>query len=155
MALDTQIQIVTNRLVPASVQITWKIQCQSVRIDYDRSPISAPLPGNVNPLLLDLGQYRVNIQIEGVTSETGTNINDGGTPIMDKNNLESAVQDWWNEDVRFTVSDDIYTVKVQGASFSLAAALENRWTFRLQLTGYKGTGSPGGSPDYTDGWEIS
>ena len=152
MPLDVKFEITTDRLVPSTAAKVWKLQVSSCRIDYDRSPISASLPGNVNPLLLDLGQYRVNIQVEGITSETGTNQTDGGIPIMDKNHLEAAAQDWWNEDVRFTVSDDVYTVKVNAVSFTLQAALENRWTFRLQLTGFKGTGGPGGQPDYTDNW---
>ena len=40
------------------------LQARTIKIQHEKSPISSSLPGS-EPLLLDLGQWKVNITIEG------------------------------------------------------------------------------------------
>ena len=69
MALNILIQRITkgNDSAASTVHEQYKIQAQDFNVSYDRSPISAPLPGG-SVLLFDLGQTRVNISSPGVVN---------------------------------------------------------------------------------------
>ena len=141
MALDIFLQRITkgNNSGASTVHEQFKIQCQSLSVSYDRSPISAPLPGG-EVLLFDLGQTRVNVNIDGITADTGTNGSEGGIMIADKDDLErvSIHQDWWgtaSQVIRFKASDDEYEVQIASLKISMMAPITDRWTFNMSMTG--------------------
>lgn len=118
-----------------------RLLANSVVIDYDRSPILAPLPGSTvstpSVILLDLGQLRVNITVEGFVNETGTDQTEGANVIADKIDLETATIQWWDNEITFTVSEDSYTVKIAACRFSLRPGTETiKWDFQLRLIGH-------------------
>ena len=141
MALDVRLQRVTkgSNSGNSTIHEQYKLQAQSVSISYDRSPISAPLPGG-EVLLFDLGQTRVNISIDGIAGETGSDVSEGGIVIADKDDLEKVAihSDWWGlgtQVIRFVVSDDEYEVHIASLKFGLMAPVIDRWTFNLSMTG--------------------
>ena len=138
MALDIRIQGITKGTNSGNSVIheQFKIQAQDFNVSYDRSPISAPLPGGV-VLLYDLGQTRVNISMNGIASETGTNISEGGIMIADKDDLETIAitQTWWNGVKRVVALGDEYLVAIASVKFGLSAPVINRWTFNISMTG--------------------
>jgi len=141
MALDIFLQRITkgNNSGASTVHEQFKIQCQTLSVSYDRSPISAPLPGG-EVLLFDLGQTRVNVTIDGITADTGTNVSEGGIMIADKDDLERVAihQDWWgtaSQVIRFKASDDEYEVQIASLKISMMAPVTDRWTFNMSMTG--------------------
>jgi len=138
MALNILIQRITKGSTSgnSTVHEQYKVQAQDFNVSYDRSPISAPLPGG-EVLLFDLGQTRVNISISGIASETGTNNTEGGIAIADKDDLETIAisETWWNGTIRLKALDDEYHVAVAAAKFALMAPVIDRWTFNMSLTG--------------------
>jgi len=138
MALDIRIQRITkgNNSAASTIHEQFKIQAQSFNVSYDRSPISAPLPGGV-VLLYDLGQTRVNVSMDGVAAETDTNITEGGIMIADKDDLEAIAitQNWWNGVKRVLALGDEYEVAISSVKFGLQAPVTNRWTFNISMTG--------------------
>lgn len=138
MALDIRIQRITkgNNSGASTIHEQFKVQAQDFNVSYDRSPISAPLPGGV-VLLYDLGQTRVNIAMNGIASETGTNITEGGIMIADKDDLEniSITENWWSGIIRVIALGDEYHVAIASVKFGLAAPVINRWTFNISMTG--------------------
>lgn len=138
MALDIQIQRITKgaNSGASTIHEQFKIQAQDFNVSYDRSPISAPLPGGV-VLLYDLGQTRVNISVSGIAAETGTNVSEGGIMIADKDDLENIAitQNWWAGIIRVIALSDEYHVAIASAKFALSAPVRNRWTFNLSMTG--------------------
>jgi len=138
MALDIRIQRITKGADSGASTIheQFKIQAQDFNVSYDRSPISAPLPGGV-VLLYDMGQTRVNISVSGIAAETDTNISEGGIMIADKDDLEAVAitQNWWAGIIRVIALGDEYHVAIASAKFSLAAPVRNRWTFNMSMTG--------------------
>ena len=138
MALDIRIQRITkgSNSGNSTIHEQFKLQAQDFNVSYDRSPISAPMPGGV-VLLYDLGQTRVNISMNGIASETGTNITEGGIMIADKDDLETIAitQNWWSGTIRVIALGDEYHVAIASAKFALAAPVINRWTFNLSMTG--------------------
>jgi hypothetical protein len=141
MALDILLQRVTKGSTSANSTIheQFKVQCQSLSVSYDRSPISAPLPGGA-VLLFDLGQTRVNVTIDGITADTGTNVSEGGIMIADKDDLEKIAvnQLWWgtaSQVIRFVASNDEYEVAIASLKFAMSAPIADRWTFNMSMTG--------------------
>mgnify|MGYP004453371419 CR=1 FL=1 len=138
MALDIQIQRITKGANSAASTIheQFKIQSQDFNVSYDRSPISAPMPGGA-VLLFDLGQTRVNISMSGIAAETGTNITEGGIMIADKDDIEALAitQNWWNGIIRVVALGDEYQVVISSVKLALSAPVINRWTFNISMTG--------------------
>ena len=138
MALNIIIQRITKGSTSenSTVHEQFKVQAQDFNVSYDRSPISAPLPGG-EVLLFDLGQTRVNVSISGITGETGTNNTEGGIAIADKDDLETIAisETWWNGTIRLVALSDEYHVAVAAAKFALMAPVIDRWTFNISLTG--------------------
>jgi len=138
MALNIIIQRITKGSTSenSTIHDQFKVQAQDFNVSYDRSPISAPLPGG-EVLLFDLGQTRVNISISGVTGETGTDNTEGGIDIADKDDLETIAtsETWWNGTIRLVALSDEYHVAVASAKFALMAPVIDRWTFNMSLTG--------------------
>ena len=138
MALDIRIQRITKgaNSGASTIHEQFKIQAQSFNVSYDRSPISAPLPGGV-VLLYDLGQTRVNVSMDGIAAETDTNISEGGIMIADKDDLEAIAitQNWWNGVKRVLALGDEYEVAISSVKFGLQAPVTNRWTFNISMTG--------------------
>ena len=138
MALDILIQRITKGVNSgaSSIHEQFKVQAQDFNVSYDRSPISAPLPGGV-VLLYDLGQTRVNVSMNGIAAETGTNVTEGGIMIADKNDLERVAvhEDWWSGIIRIIALGDEYHVAIASVKFGLQAPVINRWTFNISMTG--------------------
>jgi len=141
MALDIFLQRITkgNNSGASTIHEQFKVQCQTLSVSYDRSPISAPLPGG-EVLLFDLGQTRVNVTIDGIASDTGTNKTEGGINIADKDDLERVAihEDWWGtatQVIRFIASTDEYEVAVSSLKFAMSAPIADRWTFNMSMTG--------------------
>lgn len=109
---------------------TYRLEAESVSIVFDRSPIQAPLPG-ADPLLLDLGMFRPSINIEGKVPVTAGS--DGGVTIPSKNNLEDAVESWYNTTITVTILGDSYTAKIASCAFSMPASREEVWDYRLHF----------------------
>jgi len=141
MALDVFLQRITKgaNSGASTIHEQFKVQCQTLSVSYDRSPISAPLPGG-EVLLFDLGQTRVNISIDGITADTGTNVSEGGIMIADKDDLEKVAvnQLWWgtaSQIIRFVASNDEYEVAIASLKFAMSAPIADRWTFNMSMTG--------------------
>ena len=138
MALDIKIQRITKgaNSGASTIHEQFKIQSQDFNVSYDRSPISAPLPGGV-VLLYDLGQTRINISLSGIAAESGTNVSEGGIMIADKDDLEdiAITQNWWAGIIRVVALGDEYHVAIASAKFALTAPVTNRWTFNMSMTG--------------------
>ena len=141
MALDIRLQLITKGGSSGSSTIheQYILQCQSVTVSYDRSPISAPLPGG-EVLMFDLGQTRVNVAIDGIATDTGTNITQGGLMIADKDDLERIATNsvWWSvggRSIRFVASGDEYEVAIASLKFSMSAPIVDRWMFNMSMTG--------------------
>jgi len=138
MGLDILIQRITkgSNSGASTIHEQFKVQAQDFNVSYDRSPISAPLPGGV-VLLYDLGQTRVNVSLNGIAAETDTNISEGGIMIADKDDLEAIAitQNWWNGIIRVIALGDEYEVKLASIKFALMAPIITRWTFNMSMTG--------------------
>ena len=137
------LQVVLRRTDPSI--ITYRLQAETVSVDYDRSAIVAPLPGGTSPLLLDLGQFKVSIVIEGWISRTGTDLTDGADPIPDKDDLELATRDWWSNGITIDVPSNVeaatptrdrYQVRIMKFRAVLKGANENRWNYTLTCLGF-------------------
>ena len=114
----------------------FMLQATNINFSHERAPIMVPLPAS-NPLFIDLGQWKVSIQIEGTANIPGTNLTDGGIAIADKDDLETIATTtaWWNGIIRLKALDDEYEVAVASAKFALMAPVIDRWTFNMSLTG--------------------
>lgn len=126
----------------------FRLQTTSFTVDHDRSPISAFLPG-ANPLLIDLGQWRVRITIEGTASLPGTNLTDSGDAIADKDDLEIMADStdgnpWHTQTI--TLTDDTatanagattitYNVKISRVRLEKADA-KDFYNFTIHLVGF-------------------
>ncbi len=126
----------------------FRLQASRFVVTHDRSPIAAPLPA-ANPILIDLGQWKVDILIEGNCSFTGTNLSDDGVSIADRDNLENMADstetnDWHSNTITLTdsteastgASDVTYTVKVSRLRIEKTDA-QNFWNYQLQLVGFQ------------------
>ena len=73
--------------------VRYNLTATSISINYDRSgALAAVLPGATNPVLIDLGQFRVTINIEGFVAPTGgTPTADGANVIPTKDQLETIL----------------------------------------------------------------
>jgi len=128
----------------------FMLQATNINFSHDRSPIMVPLAGT-NPLFIDLGQWKVNIQIEGTVSFPGTNLSDSGIAIADKDDLETIVgnhdsvfsgggapKKWYNETITLTDTTNsivsTYDVKVSSLKMSRRAA-NQFYTYTLSLVG--------------------
>jgi hypothetical protein len=128
----------------------FMLQAVNINFSHERSPIMIPLAGT-NPLFIDLGQWKVSIQIEGTASLAGTNLSDGGVAIADKDDLEiivgnhdsifsggGAPKKWYNETITLTDTTNsivsTYAVKTSALKLSRRAAQEF-YTFTLSLVG--------------------
>lgn len=119
-------------------QTSFNLQTANAVIVYDRSPIVAPLPGGTI-VLLDLGQQRINIILEGIASQPGTDLADGATRIADQDHLEEIARTWDPNNIDLTIQDATYVrtyrVKVVNLRMTLKAAVEDKWDFVMNLTG--------------------
>jgi hypothetical protein len=138
-----------SRTGGASGTEVFMLQATNINFSHERSPIMVPLPGT-NPLFIDLGQWKVSIQIEGTASIPGTNLTDGGIAIADKDDLEiivgnqdsvfsgTSVKKWYANTITLTDTTNsiasTYDVKVSGLKMSRRAA-QNFYTFTLSLVG--------------------
>lgn len=138
-----------SRTGGASGTEVFMLQATNINFSHERSPIMVPLPGT-NPLFIDLGQWKVSIQIEGTASIPGTNLTDGGIAIADKDDLEiivgnqdsvfsgTSVKKWYPETITLTDTTNsivsTYEVKVSNLKMSKRAA-NNFYTFTLGLVG--------------------
>ena len=127
----------------------FMLQATNINFSHERAPIMVPLPAS-NPLFIDLGQWKVSIQIEGTANIPGTNLTAGGIAIADKDDLEimvgnhdsafsgNSVKKWFAETITLTDTTDgvatAYDVKVSGLRMSRRAA-QNFYTFTLSLVG--------------------
>lgn len=119
------------------------LQVENVSFAHDRSPIVIPLPGNP-PQLIDLGQYKTQIKIEGVAAFPGTNETDGGIAIADKDDLETLINPtiavpWFNRTITLTDNTDnsgtTYTVKIRSLTLDKRGP-QNMYTFVLTCAGH-------------------
>ena len=123
----------------------FRLQSKRISISYERSPVVAALPG-VDPLLFDLGQWKVSIIIEGVASFPGTDLNDSdAVPIADKDDLEvlgdsTASNPWHSQTI--TITDNsaptavTYTIKISKIQLEKLDA-QSYYTFNLQAIGFR------------------
>lgn len=131
MALD--VSITSDGTGGVIAPLTYRLQTEVVEISWNRSPIIIPIP-NVDPQLLDLGQRTVAIRIDGIAEDTGATLTEGGVDVADKQDLERITETWFPSVITFTVSGEVYTVKVQSLRLTLSAAKEV-WDYTLQLIG--------------------
>jgi len=136
---------ITNSSGPTS----FRLQVTRVVISHTRAPVAAPLPGN-DPLLIDLGQWKCNITLEGTAPEIGTNLTEGGVSIAEHNDLESmadpnASPNWYSNNITLTDDSDrnagtnpVYTVKIAGLTLSKQEA-HNFWSFTMNFVGFLST----------------
>ena len=66
------------------------LQIESMSFMHDRTPIVSTLP-EVEPILIDLGQWKVNIKLEGVADKTRTSLQEtiSGVKIAQRHDLEN------------------------------------------------------------------
>ena len=123
---------------------TFKLQASRIIITHEKSPIAAALPG-ISPLLFDLGQWRVFVNIEGVTSFPGTNLTDAGINIADKDDIEdmanpTITNPWHGRTILITDAtaspSSVYTVKLSKVELTKIDA-QNVYTFSIQAIGRK------------------
>jgi len=121
----------------------YMLKAISLKIQHIRSPIAIPLPGEA-PMLLDLGQWKLNITVSGDTDFTGHDENDGAIAIADRDDLEfifdpTETNSWHNETITFT--DDTnsnavtYTVKMAQLTLEKVDA-KDYYTFTLSMVGF-------------------
>lgn len=123
-------------LIGGSPSVTYRLTANTWRIDYTRTPINTPLPGNNDPLLVDLGYFRPVITIEGILRVAAQT--EGGVTIPAKRDVEDTiVRSWWNTTIqtRITIGTqtDQYVCKVLSCSIETSAGRDDSWTYRLQL----------------------
>jgi len=127
----------------------FMLQANNINFSHDRAPIMVPLAGT-NPLFIDLGQWKVAIQIEGAASFPGTNLTDGGVAIADKDDLETivgnqdsifsgtSVKKWFNETITLTDTTNsivsTYEVKVANLKISRRES-QQFYSYTLSLVG--------------------
>jgi hypothetical protein len=125
----------------------YKLKTTSVKIALGGSPIAAVLPG-VKPLLLDLGQHRVNITIEGIADFVGTDDSEGGVAFADKDDLEAFMDPeitnaWYNKVITFhdeTVTGYFATYEIKISNIVLDKQdARGYWSFVIQAVGLKKT----------------
>lgn len=120
----------------SSTPLSYRLQAEKFEHRLERSPISAPLTGGSSPILLDLGPIKHTIVIEGtLRSSAGTDLI--ASDIPSKRNLEdfARTEGSANIDVAITIASvtDTYRCKVKSLTFSLPAAQNDLWTYRLEL----------------------
>jgi len=121
----------------------YMLKASSLKIQHARSPIAIPMPGT-DPILLDLGQWKLNITVTGDTDFTGHDENDGAIAIADRDDLEYILNptstNSWHDQV-ITLTDDTnsgattYTVKISGLTLEKADA-KDYYTFTLAMVGF-------------------
>ena len=115
---------------------TYALKTDKIEINYTRAPIQIPLAGNVPAKLLDLGQFKPQITITGtVRSETDT---DGANTVPTKQTMEDTiVRAWWNNTTTLIIvlgaGTDTYVCKIANCTFSVPAAREDLWEYRMTL----------------------
>ena len=124
----------------------FNLQVTNSSITHQREPKVSALPGG-NPLMIDLGQRKVDIILEGFCSEKATNQLDGAINIADRDDIEIIGRDWGDtETVTLTdlrpVANHIYTVKIVSTNVSKREAQES-YQFSIRLTGFVSTMDPG------------
>jgi hypothetical protein len=121
----------------------YALGAESIRITHSGSPIVAVLPG-ADPLLLNLGQWKVTIVIDGIANKTATDLSDGSVSIADKDDLEAMADptitdSWFDETVTIhdeTVAGSFATYTVQIASIALSKDdVRDYWHFNMQAIG--------------------
>ena len=126
----------------------FKLQVTNLSITHDRSPIAVWLPGS-QPLLLDLGQWKVSIALEGTCNFAGTDLTDGGIPIADKDDLEAIADPtqttpWHSSTITLTDDTDsgavVYTVKISSLKLT-KRDVQNKYDFTLTCVGFLGLGA--------------
>lgn len=133
MALDVSI---------ASGATTYKLKATQLRVLYDKSPIQFGIPGGVNPIVFDLGQFIGSVSVEGIVDMTATS--DGGVTVPSKNDLEDFVIDTWNADTTLTYTEDengdgtaetqtYGTARIKSLMCFKLAGQEDRWEFTLTI----------------------
>lgn len=147
------------------------LQSESLIIQHNRTPIVSSLPGT-DPILLDLGQWTVDIKIEGVADvpvqmgnnrhreklmpnpDSGDGERAGMIPVADKDDLEGmadpTVENPWHiEDIlirdrTYSYGDKKYTeYQVKIQSVTVSKSNVNDfYTFMLSASGYLGQHAP-------------
>jgi hypothetical protein len=121
----------------------FKLKAVDMVVDHDRSPISAPIP-YTNPILIDLGQWKVNITISGKCDFPGTDQSEGGVAIADMDDLvqmadSSSANPWHSNTITLTDTTSTttltYTVKIGGVKIEKRDAQEY-YSFTLKLVGF-------------------
>ena len=126
--------------------VEYNLQANTVSIKYDRSALIVPLPGATDPRLIDLGQFKVSISIEGIVPVTGHSLVSATSPS--KENLEDVLigSGWFNQTIFIDVprdpiattpTRDRYTVKIINCHFEMKGAAEDRWNFSLTAVGFR------------------
>tara|TARA_Y100000310_G_scaffold175734_1_gene175838 strand:- start:1506 stop:1928 length:423 start_codon:yes stop_codon:yes gene_type:complete len=134
MALSVQI---STDSVP---NITYALTVESIVLDYSRGPVQAPIPA-ANPLLVDLGQFRPQIVLEGTLRQDASET-DGGVTIPDKRDLEDFVRGTSGTPaiytstitlaVTFDGQTDSYICKIGKCTFDREQGMQV-WHFRMTL----------------------
>ncbi len=115
---------------------TYRLQATKIMIRLSRNPIQAALPGGIDPLLLDLGQFRPSMVIEGAIKSVEP-LSDGGISIPTKRQLEDLTSDNFASTITVSVSvggiSDDYVGKIANLSFTLPAARDDLWEYVMNL----------------------
>lgn len=120
----------------SSTPLSYRLQAEKYEHRLERSPIAAPLTGGSSPILVDLGPIKHTIVIEGtLRSAAGTDL--VANDIPSKRNLEdfARTEGSANIDIAITIASvtDTYRGKIKSLVFTLPAAQNDLWAFRLEL----------------------
>ena len=117
---------------------------ENITINHERQPIVAVLPGS-EPILIDLGPWKVNIPLEGHANKEKTGqLIQSTIPIANRKNIEemgatTSGPDWSDNHIILEDHSDspirYYRVKIQNVNFSTQSGVS--WiAFKITLVGY-------------------
>lgn len=107
---------------------TYRLQADTLRYGIERSPLQAPLSGRY-PFIIDLGQYKPRIIIDGILGTTAGS--DGGVIIPSFFNLVAATLLWWDTSITLSFTGYSELCKFQSLQGTLTAAKEEFWVYSL------------------------
>ena len=113
------------------------LQAESFKVAYQRGPIQVPIPAGVDPILIDLGQFRPSVVISGTIRSVQDPTTDGTNTLFTKRTLEDLVTDQ-QHDRTITVSivteglTDNYVAKVSSLNLEIMGGREF-WSYTLSF----------------------
>lgn len=114
---------------------TYRVQTERIVAQITRPVVNIPLPANVPPILLDLGQKQPSFTLEGVVFDADTESEGGQFILGFLLAVNTIFGDWWNTDITLAFPNGhTATVKAQNLRLEMDSANTTYWNATLSFT---------------------